>query len=75
MSTDLRFDSGNIQYSHRFCLAATSPQPLPATEPAKNGGGPDSTQVDLSKVNAQVLSLLLNVSSLHSVPCLSGFLL
>uniref|UniRef100_A0A8C4IN11 Anion exchange protein n=1 Tax=Dicentrarchus labrax TaxID=13489 RepID=A0A8C4IN11_DICLA len=30
---------------------STSTQPPPATEPAKNGGGQDSTQVDLSKVD------------------------
>uniref|UniRef100_A0A4W6FIA0 Anion exchange protein n=1 Tax=Lates calcarifer TaxID=8187 RepID=A0A4W6FIA0_LATCA len=32
-------------------LTATSPQPPPATEQAKNGAGQDGTQVDLSKVN------------------------
>lgn len=37
-------------YLHPHCQAATSPQPPPATEQAKNGSGPDSTQVDLSKV-------------------------
>ncbi|TMS19436.1 Electroneutral sodium bicarbonate exchanger 1 [Larimichthys crocea] len=31
--------------------SATSPQLPPPTEPAKNGGGQDSTQVDLSKVD------------------------
>ncbi|TNM89015.1 hypothetical protein fugu_005269 [Takifugu bimaculatus] len=30
---------------------ATSPQPQPVADPAKNGGGQDSTQVDLSKVD------------------------
>ncbi|XP_008305228.1 electroneutral sodium bicarbonate exchanger 1-like [Stegastes partitus] len=32
-------------------LTATSPQPPPLSEPAKNGSGQDSTQVDLSKVD------------------------
>uniref|UniRef100_A0AAQ5YQ65 Anion exchange protein n=1 Tax=Amphiprion ocellaris TaxID=80972 RepID=A0AAQ5YQ65_AMPOC len=32
-------------------LTATSPQPPPPSEPAKNGAGQDSAQVDLSKVD------------------------
>ncbi|XP_058488350.1 electroneutral sodium bicarbonate exchanger 1 isoform X2 [Solea solea] len=32
-------------------LSASAPQPPPATEPAKNGAGQDSSQVDLSKVD------------------------
>ncbi|XP_061779626.1 electroneutral sodium bicarbonate exchanger 1 isoform X1 [Nerophis lumbriciformis] len=32
-------------------LTATSPQPPPPTEPAKNGAGQDAHQVDLSKVD------------------------
>uniref|UniRef100_A0A8C4P047 Anion exchange protein n=1 Tax=Dicentrarchus labrax TaxID=13489 RepID=A0A8C4P047_DICLA len=48
--------------------SATSTQPPPATEPAKNGGGQDSTQVDLSKVNKQgfFLTTVCNFS-VHTV--------
>uniref|UniRef100_A0A8C4IP40 Anion exchange protein n=1 Tax=Dicentrarchus labrax TaxID=13489 RepID=A0A8C4IP40_DICLA len=57
-------------HPHSYCPAgsATSTQPPPATEPAKNGGGQDSTQVDLSKVNKQgfFLTTVCNFS-VHTV--------
>ncbi|XP_037629252.1 electroneutral sodium bicarbonate exchanger 1 isoform X1 [Sebastes umbrosus] len=37
--------------SHLTAGSATSPQPPPSTDPAKNGGGHDNPQVDLSKVD------------------------
>ncbi|XP_075880696.1 electroneutral sodium bicarbonate exchanger 1 isoform X3 [Nelusetta ayraudi] len=42
---------GTRKQSEPHLTAATSPQPPPAAEQAKNGSGPDSTQVDLSKVD------------------------
>ncbi|XP_032368783.1 electroneutral sodium bicarbonate exchanger 1 isoform X3 [Etheostoma spectabile] len=36
---------------HLTAGSATSPQPPPITEPAKNGGGQDTAPVDLSKVD------------------------
>lgn len=55
-------------HTHPYCPvgSATSPQPPPATEPAKNAGGQDNNQVDLSKVKKQAVK---QVSSSHISVC------
>lgn len=41
----------SFDFQYVLIGTATSPQPQPAADPAKNGGGQDSAQVDLSKVS------------------------